>query len=107
MYVRPTKCSKSWQVPRHSAANNGATNTAIVSKSSANIGATSGTKSAATIKSTVGQDSKKKEVKDEDYPDRQLNKYRMPGLPEAVAMKQRRTRNRDHTLKKIDQVLIF
>jgi len=108
MYVRPTKSSKSWQVPRGSAANHAnqaSNNLAVVPKSSAMIGASSGSKSAAVIKSTAGQDIKKSEGKDEDYPDRQLNKFKMPGLPESIAVKQRRTRNRDHTLSKIDQVL--
>jgi hypothetical protein len=42
--------------------------------------------------------------KDEDFADKQLNKYKLPGLPESVAVKSKRVRNRAHTLNRIDQV---
>ena len=41
---------------------------------------------------------------DEDFPDKQHNKFKIPGLPEPTVATQRRARNREHTLDRIDQV---
>lgn len=138
MYTRPTKNSKSWQVPRKLASsaadnNNGngntATNTTAAPGTASHKGGvarrpsrgppgtgngTGTAKSDPSLTHRPGSPAHNhgnthshggaEDKVDEDFPDKQRNKYKLPGLPEPVVSTQRRARNREHTLDRIDQV---
>eukprot|EP01037_Dinobryon_pediforme_P019850 gene19850-20344_t len=102
-YNRPTKSSKSWQVPRGSrvsgrADSGPAAYAATQPTAKGNAGAKPDSSAEAAVTAAASPSTK-----DEDFPDRQRNKYKLPGLPESVAVTQRRARNREHTLGRIDQ----
>jgi hypothetical protein len=126
LYTRPTKNSKSWQVPRKPAP------AALTSTAPAAAApGTASLKGGGAVRSSRGPPTAKSdpslthradspvaghgtshghghsgaaEKVDEDFPDKQRNKFKIPGLPEPTAATQRRARNREHTLDRIDQV---